>query len=268
MERNHMHLSDESTFKRGFLFKSCIYLTFIFDVTLKTKIPKTDFNIAHFDWIETLLPFSNTENVIMLIVFSGIFALFIKKIYPLADVVFAVSCCYFYFSSMKDMFQHHYLVTQLIIALAWLSPNKERLWTVKLCAILMSVVYVYTAITKMTHVSISGKVFILQNLNKRVLDTVSYISYNILNIEEVYIWYSIGLGAVVLELAIACGLFFGSVYGSRLISSVTFFIGISFHLFIQYLGYNIGWFILYLAEFYIFLYAPDIIIDIIPWKSK
>ena len=118
------------------------------------------FNVCHFAWMDPWLPLPAGHIMLIGWLFQSFLALRIALSSPPRWMpwLLAIQYAAFYFCSRIDSFQHHYLLSLLLIILAFIRVDKPaaRSWPIRLVLIQLSIVYVWAAVAKMNGQWLSG----------------------------------------------------------------------------------------------------------------
>jgi hypothetical protein len=117
------------------------------------------FNVAHFAWLDALLPLPSAAGYAGLLAATGVLSA-MCALGPLNTLMrWAVAFAYTlgWAMSMHDSYQHHYLLSWLLLALAIAPvptglPSRSRVWAPGhvLLSITCGVVYTFTAVSKLS----------------------------------------------------------------------------------------------------------------------
>lgn len=233
------------------------------------------FNVAHFRWLDALQPVPRASHylfVLMGAAVSSLTAALVRSPRPWA-VSAAVFFTYGWMMSVLDSYQHHYLMSWLLVLFACEPVRSENLFQATttnrvtpfgywLACWLCAAVYGFTAVTKADEGWLSGQV--LATLGENDVDsTIAWVRrWSGLSALEVY--------AVAARLALAAQVMVCAVYlvaplrerfaWVRYVRWMGALVAITFHLGVIPLGLEIGWFTWYSVFMALAFLGPDV-----PW---
>ena len=223
---------------RPYLLMKAALLLLAFDMWLLrtvrgSRIGVFEFNVAHFPLLDAIHPVPTPEHYISVALSVGILALVITFAGAVrwALLLLALGYTYTWAISMTDMFQHHYFVSLVLIAFIFFPisnateiyptvppakrkrpqkakhPNATRpsvsAWGYRLLAANMAIVYIYTAVTKL-----SEQEFIHGDIVKRLTRSKPYLRtvetwFADFNIDTDLFYQLTSLGVIGLQLFLA-----------------------------------------------------------------
>ncbi len=181
------------------------------------------------------------------------------RYYHTASLVASAAYSIAYFSSVLDRYQHHLLLSYLLVLLPW-APT--RAWVQRLIAWQVSIVYFWTVVTKLSDggVFLNGD-FVRSTAQLRgVFDAVHTVSSTI-GVADTTMWTVIAVGVVAVEVLLCVLLLPDHL---RVLSIVP---GVALHAGIEVLGtLSIGFFSFYMLAFYL-LWLPPVPLQVQRWTS-
>lgn len=245
------------------------------------------FNVPHFAWMGALPITTTAAYVGGIVLVSGLSILAATLERPPRALLLAIAALYTWgwSSSMLDSYQHHYLLSWMLVAFAaypthdatalFGGPRSERphgivprshAWGPKLTWILCAVVYAYTAVSKTEPEWRNGEA--LRNITHdgaTIPGAIEMLSNSGWSGDDVWPF----LGASTIAVQIVCALGYlgalvrdGFVPGStpaRVMAGVAtaaLFAAVSFHVGAEVMGLEIGWFSYYMILVAIASFAP------------
>lgn len=224
------------------------------------------FNVAHFAWMQDLLPLPTREFALVSYLLQLLLAIRLavgvgRRIdAALLAGLYGVT----YFWSQLDSYQHHYLMFLLITLTAFLPLDEARVankpfgpppepvrtggWALKLMLVQVSIVYLYTAWTKTDADWVDGST-LYRFTQGWVHDWVKDVAVPMgLDPTDVWAWMAISVIFQQIFLAIA-------IHIPRL-HWLAVLVAIAFHGTLEVWGFKIGWFSYYMFTIYLLL-LPD-----------
>lgn len=207
------------------------------------------FNVSHVRIIDDSIGFVSLSPV--WIETTSIYMAMISLL-CLSDTLFPVCCpmiaviyTFNYLASRLDSYQHHFFNVLLLWNLSMLSMSniKPRIQTLKYQ---VSILYFFTAITKMHAMFTSGVLLQRQLLFKSVYDSISFVSETLF-IDETVVWSVMAYGVVAHEL------FLCYVWATGKKGWLFTITGISLHIAIELSGFKILMFSYYMIALYVFV---------------
>jgi len=211
------------------------------------------FNVSHFPALDGLLPLPDRRIMVLLWLGQGFLALRMalgagsKRTAWLLTAAFGAT----YFWSQLDSYQHHYLLFLLLGMAACVDWNAERppTWPVRLILCQVSIVYLWTAITKMQPLWLDGTLIARQVPSGPVPDMVARIAGTV-GMETTSLWAVMAVGVLIAELSLVVGL---HVERLRLVALA---LGLALHGGIEYAGFKIGLFSYFMFAIYLLVVPP------------
>lgn len=220
-----------------------------------------DFNVAHFEWLSTLLPMPSRHLMLAVFLLQAFLAfrimagVAIRQSLALLTALFG----YGYFISQVNSYQHHYLLFLLLFLLnfcpwdaARRSENPKELmpgWSIRTLLVQFSILYFWTAVAKMDGHWLSGETLAMQVPDSGTRDMVANVAQS-LGVETLTLWAAASIGVMVMEVILAIGLQFPKLWPFMMP------IGMAFHASVEFSGYKIGLFSYFMVLAYI-LVIPE-----------
>ncbi|TNE86279.1 MAG: tetratricopeptide repeat protein [Deltaproteobacteria bacterium] len=221
-------------------------------------------NLAHFDWLDTLLPLPRVEIHLGAYLLSAFLSLCVaagiatRVFIPLIATLYG----YAYFSSMADGYQHHYLLFWILVVCSFVrfdqapgiaSPPAEgriRSWGLSLLYAQIAIVYLFTAITKVDPQWVSGWA-----LEQQVSTPSVRALFESTNA-------ALGLGplgayAIVATSVMLWQFLAAASFVDERLHAIACLTGLVFHVTIEFIGIEIRWFSYYMIALYYLLLLPD-----------
>ena len=260
---------------RPWLVEKCVLVLLALDMWLlrfgaANRYDADELNLAHFAWLDWLGPTPSTGLYIGVAVLAGVLALAIAFAGLGVGWKLALVALYSYTWAMSrlDTFQHHYLLSWLLLCVAffprvrladfWKSSGQSNVqkisrsplvsaWAWVLLVCLIAIVYCYTAVAKLDRVwqsgaclqQLSGTIELLRPLENAFVQIGG---------EAESFWRWMARGTVLVELLIAAGYLLMPLAERRVSrwASRTFFVcwllAIGLHVGFELAGLLIGWF--------------------------
>lgn len=264
---------------RAFFLERGLYALLAFDVWALMiqhggRYGVGGFNVAHFAWLERLVPNPTPALYVGLLSASGLLA-FCGALGTLPPVGRAVLFGLYSFAwaiSLHDSYQHHYLLSWLLLFLASFPTLSVRMcaWTkhvisslgMSLVATCCAVVYTFTAVSKLSPAWRSG--YVLRALS-RSNGPLALVPRGLMSvgIAEDSAFRAAALGIVLLQACVALGFLASTLRdtargrGLGVLCSVALTLSLSFHLLTELdSAFAIGWFSYYMAWIAVVLLVP------------
>jgi hypothetical protein len=242
-----------------------------------------DFNVAHFGWLDALAPSPSSGLYVGVQLLIGWLSFVLVWVgpRPIALTVLAVLYTYGWAMSQLDSYQHHYLLSWLLVAFA-LQPrlqveeligatdqpearqDQPRLvsdWAFVLTACTLAIVYGFAAISKTEHDWLEGRVLQRFSGARHALQLLEP-SFRWLNIDPKATGTVAAMGTVGVQAVIACGYLLApwrdrsDSRALRVVWGTAWFAATSFHLAAERLELRIGWFSWYMIVAAAVFFAP------------
>ncbi len=279
---------------RGFLLRRAIYLLLAFDLWLVMiehggRYGAGNFNVAHFAWVDRLVGVPSPALYVGLLIFTGLLALgfALLRVGTLERLGLAVLYTASWVISLHDSYQHHYLLSWLLLWCAFIpepalselcarpAPDEAQQVGARpavgltLTAFTCAIVYAFTALSKSSPEWRSGAVLsrLSQPSSTRPdggpLAALARASAELLSVPppQILAWLSWSLIALQLVVALgyACspGRDVSSGRVRNVLSSAGLCAAFSFHLGAEITGiFEIGWFSYYMLWIALVLLSP------------
>lgn len=236
-----------------------------------------DFNVAHFAWLDAILPVPTPGAYIAVLALSGVLALFgaLSRLSALGAGLLLVLYTLSWSMSMLDSYQHHYFLSLVLVCLAaFPRVDPEDLATSKgprgegdgtddhavpmsagfgypLLASTIAIVYAYTALAKCDALWTTG--YTIRRISQ-VEDLVAPVLAKVtaLGVSEASFWAFFATSVIPLEAAIAVGYAISSqrdrapTRAHVAVAWATFLLGFMLHLGAEAMSLDIGWFSYYM----------------------
>ncbi|MFT3923534.1 MAG: hypothetical protein QM778_13455 [Myxococcales bacterium] len=273
---------------RAFLLRRGLYLLLAFDAWLVMlehggRYGAGDFNVAHFSWLDALVGVPSPALYVGLLICAGLLSLiltFVRASRP-ARLLLAGLYTFSWAISLHDSYQHHYLLSWLLLWAAFVpepashelvedQPAPVRAVGLTLTAFSCAIVYSFTAVSKSSPEWRSGAVLArlipagkegAQNPVAQLRDWAS--SLLEMPAQRILAWFSLSLLVLQLVVALAYAVSPGrdqaGVRGPRAwICGVGLAAAVAFHLGTELTGvFEIGWFSYYMLWVSCVLLAPS-----------
>ncbi len=239
------------------------------------------FNVAHFAWLDALQPPPTTELYVGLVLLVGLGALLgafgILGRWGLGAL--AALYTYGWMMSQLDSYQHHYFLTWLLFGLALIPPLdlKEVLpargaetrpaaptveaWAFKLLAATVSLLYLWTGVSKTEEAWRSGTVLVRINRSGGKLEPFRELGAS-LGLSDEAFWSLCGHSVIGVQWLIAAAYAHYALFGERTgrkgwaLRLVGLLSAVSFHVGAEYFELRIGWFSHYMIVIGLGLLLP------------
>lgn len=255
---------------RAFFFGVLIYD--LIGITFKhaARYGVDDFNIAHFGWLNALLPLPDPMLVGTLWTVCAFAAVFAALNVHTGAAIRTVAIIYggVYFWSQIDSYQHHYLNAMIAFILAilptrvWQSPNNETLLNpsspfIGLLYVEVGLIYLWTGIAKVDATWLSGATMMSIGHGDELLVFTSHISELLygtsgdprLAMDALYRTLSVSVVAGEILVAFC--------YFCPRLRTLGLILAPIFHLSVEFLGLDIELFSLYMIGINLILLSPD-----------
>jgi len=238
-----------------------------------------DFNVAHFVWLDAITPTPEPSFYVGLVCFCGLLALTaaIGGMNRWVLGTLAVVFTYSWAMSMLDSYQHHYLLTILLIAFALYPSVTCRLlaappaeeetavdsaetrslpggnlsaWAYHATAVSIGIVYSYTALSKSEPQWRDGSA--LQRIATEQMAPFYEYFVDSRGWEHETFWTMMGTSVILLQILIAAGYYCAPLLDRddlswpKWVCGAAWFGAMNFHIGAEYLDLQIGWFSYYM----------------------
>lgn len=271
---------------RAWLFRRGLYLLLAFDAWLVMvehggRYGAGGFNVAHFAWLDALLPVPSAALYIGGLVAIGLAAITMALLQVGRAAKLALACAYTlsWAISLHDSYQHHYLLSWLLLWAVFIpevstrelrEPAPAPALGLSLSAFTCAIVYAFTAVAKAAPNWRSGEV--LARLsgsqppgapNPGVLDPVRDLLMATFDVDAAQAFRWIASSVIALQVCVAVGYSAapGRDVGARKVRAVLCSVALmgaaSFHVGAELTGmFKIGWFSYYMLWIAFVLLAP------------
>jgi hypothetical protein len=233
----------------------------------------SEFNVAHFGWLDAVAPAPTAARYLGALVLVGLGSAVVAADARAPRALLAAVTVLYTWTwaiSMQDGYQHHYLLTWVLaglvllprVTLAELSPPRENAtasaWSYAVVAVTCGLVYAYGAVAKLEPEWLGGHVF------HRIADASPAASARLLREvaeTEALRWRVLSAGVVLAELLLAAAFALAPLRDRtpripRVAWIVALGTALAFHLGIQMIGLGIGWFSWYMLLFALAFLSP------------
>jgi Vitamin K-dependent gamma-carboxylase len=226
-----------------------------------------EFNVSHVPVLDAFLPRPSAAVITAAYLFMGFLSLRVALGIALRGSLVALAVLYnaTYYWSQVDSYQHHYLIGLLLILCCFLPfgatpgvdqaatpPLSQRTgsWAARLIYLQVSIVYFYTATTKVTHYWLDG--WALDRIIEVPWVRAAYASAG----------DALGLGAqgpyaFVAHVIMLWQFFVAVAFLSERLRPIACITGPIFHALVEVIDLKIGWFSYYMIATYYILLFPD-----------
>lgn len=220
-----------------------------------------DFNVAHFAFLDALLPLPGREAMMVLYIVQAYLGFRVMAGVTVRWSLAILTALYgfTYFISQVDSYQHHYLVFLLLFLFNFFPWDAARDtedprallpgWAVRLLMCQVSVLYLWTAIAKMDPVWIDGRTFRMQLTDPFFLSMLKSVSSS-LGMELLTLFSVVSVAVMVGELALSVAIHIRRLWPFLVP------VGAAFHMGIEFSGFKIGLFSYFMVALYI-LVIPE-----------
>ena len=243
-------------------------------MTVFSKLDSTNkFHISKFDFLyerNPIYPFTISGNLLYdLFTFScfcSISSAFGFE-YNFAATCSAITYSLAFFSTLLDSFQHHYLLCLILVILIFKEVGGE--WVPRLLSVQLSIVYLFTIMTKLTDGFLFIKGRFIPNIAMliKVHNFVTWISTSIGIVEEYHVWSAMALFTVFSEIFLAMSIVVAvrfrneTTFRTRLFVFIVWIVGTCLHISFEVFGsLRIRFFSWYMVILYWGLIGPDFFI--------
>lgn len=233
------------------------------------------FNVAHFTWLDTLLPNVSPGFYVATMSLAAGSAGLAALLGPRRElvVVAAVTMNLGWAMSLLDSYQHHYLLGLLLVCMIGFSKKssdasqdgeepRSAPWGYGLTCLTVSNVYVFAAISKAEPAWRSG-VALKQIVGERAHELIALWTELGLSVEA--FWLTAGHSTYLVQFFLA-GVYLIAPLSTRsrlltLVRSVGLIVALSFHIGAEYLELQIEWFSYYMLLIAVFFLGPTSHLD-------
>ncbi|HEC64079.1 MAG TPA: hypothetical protein ENI23_02155 [bacterium] len=187
--------------------------------------------------------------------------------YTISTTCGALTYSLAFFGTALDSFQHHYLLCLVLVILIFKEEGEE--WVSRLLSVQLSIVYLFTVITKLTDGFLFLKGAFTPNIAMvmKVHNFVTWISRSTGIIEEYHVWSAMAfitiLGEVFLAVSIVVAVRYkdNDTLRARLFGFIVWIAGTTLHISFEVFGsISIRFFSWYMVLLYWGLIGPDFLI--------
>ena len=245
----------------------------------------TGFNVAHFSLLDQIQPQPTPQLQGAVQFLTGLMALTLALlgIRRAALGVLSVLYTYGWAMSLLDSFQHHYLMSTILVIMIFFPTDQTRIveqagshkrvtdwpcancWSYVLLCVTVAIVYIYSAIAKCDAEWISGSTIWEIDKGSGFLTSLASILAHV-GISNAMFWPFISVGAIVIEMAIAAAYLVAIVQDrskSRIVRVVcwtAWALAISLHTGFVLMQLKIGWFSLYMVLLACVVFLPSAVL--------
>ena len=230
-----------------------------------------DFNVAHFSWLDAVQPMPTPSLYAALLLLCGGLA-FVQAIVGLRrPLMIAATALYTYgwAMSLQDAYQHHYLISLVMLCFCLFPDDRGRprtvvAWGYQLLLATISVVYAYAMISKLDSLWWGGSFLAMLTRNKpAIMSVVKQLQGS--GLEPSTLWWLLAAVTIALEgflsLAYLAALFRDRpLPAAPIVPSIAglavFFLAANMHIGIEVFGLRIGWFSFYMIAWAAVVFLP------------
>ncbi len=225
------------------------------------------FNVSHLHWLDPYLPAPTAVGLTALYLVAGFLAmrvaLGLATRSSLVALTVLYSCAYFW--SQADSYQHHYLICLLLLLCCFVpfdatpgldvardedAPSAVPSWATRLIYVEVSIVYFFTALTKVDEHWLDG--WALERIVR-----VEGVRTLYAQIAEAMGWGPLGTYALVAHAIMIWQFFVAVAFLVPRLRPAACVTGPLFHVLVEVLDLKIGWFSYYMIGIYYLLLFPD-----------
>ena len=254
------------------------------------------FNVSHFGWLDALQPVPSSALYVGLVLFVGLlaFAIATAGTQHIALGALAVIYSYGWMMSMLDSYQHHYLLSILLVAfVGWPQHSARQLfvdppllkgkrkkaplyvagptasaWAYVLACCSIAIVYGYTAIAKTEEAWRTGDA--LRRIAPDAMRPFEDYFVVAWGMPSETFWSMVGHSVIMVQVVIAAAYVAAPLRdhgdrGMRVICWLGFLAAASFHLGAEYLELRIGWFSWYMLAIAAICFLPAEMVHAAGW---
>lgn len=258
-----------TTFRVGF-FALLAFDQWILMVPHAPRYGAAGFNVSHVPYIDAVLPVPDAETVTVMYMLGGFLALRVAIGLSVRASLVGLTVLYSaaYYWSQQDSYQHHYLIT-LLLLLCCFAPLHDlpgldrarapdtggdaryvRSWAMRLVYTEISIVYFYTAVTKATRYWLDGWAL------DRII-TVEWVRDAYATVGDALGWSALGPYAFVSHVIMIWQFFVAVAFLFPRLRPLACVTGPLFHVLVEVIELDIGWFSYYMIATYYILLFPD-----------
>ena len=245
------------------------------------------FNVSHFGWLDAVQPVPSSGLYVGLVLFAGLLAFGIATAGTQRIAIGALAVIYTYgwMMSMLDSYQHHYLLSILLVAFvgwpaygarqlfadppivkgkrkkvrAWEHAPSTSAWAYVLACCSIAIVYGYTAIAKTEDAWRSGDA--LRRIAPEAMRPFESYFVGDWGMASETFWSLVGHSVIMVQVVIAAAYVAAPLLdrgdrGMRVICWLGLVAAASFHLGAEYLELRIGWFSWYMLAIAVICFLP------------
>ena len=266
-ERSHTIRFRIKTFRFMFFMLLAIDLYLMSDYVVENANKSSGFYASKVSWLFEESPFGHPfilsgevlKRFYEVACFGAVFASF-GLMYELSCACTAFTYSVIYCGNALLQYQHYYLLCLILWICIFL--NEKNAWVSRLISVQLSIVYAFTALTKITdgRVFFGGTTFTVLSKRIWVHESVTYLSRS-LAIDEGMIWSTTSFTVIIVELLLVVLVVVAVRSRSKFTMSFTWLIGMTLHASFQFAGsLRIGFFSLYMFILYWLLIGPVFLI--------
>ena len=240
----------------------------------------TDFQVAHFAWMDRVQPFPTAGLHVAVVLLTGLLSLTLAltKFHRGGMLALFFLYTYSWSMSMLDGYQHHYFLSLVLFCMVGFSAEasaspgvgaESRLtggWGFPLLGVTVAVLYFFTAIAKMDHAWVAGEILPTIGGAERALGWLANGAVS-LGIERHRFWGWASTGVVAQELLIGAT-YLAAVHQDRpearvrrLVCGVGFGAAVTLHLMAEAMDLRIG-----LFSYYMLTLAGSFLLPLPVWS--
>ncbi len=225
------------------------------------------FNVSHVPFLDVVLPAPNAVGMTALYLVAGFLAMRIALGLATRVSIVALTILYSvaYFWSQVDSYQHHYLICLLLLLSCFVpfdhtpgldrarkpsEPASVRSWAARLIYVQVSIVYFFTATTKVDEHWLNG--WALEKIIQVEWVRDFYAATN-----EALGWSDLGAYAFVAHAIMIWQFFVAVAFLFPKLRPAACLTGPMFHILVELIDLKIGWFSYYMIGIYYLLLFPD-----------
>ncbi|MCP4810480.1 MAG: HTTM domain-containing protein [Proteobacteria bacterium] len=216
------------------------------------------FNVSHFAGLDGLIPVPDKAWMVGIALIQIVLAVRAALGVQLRVTVPALTLLYgaSYYWSQLDSYQHHYLITVLLLIVSgglWLDGDGKRIpaWTLRLMMAVLSIMYLWAAITKVDPEWLGGKTLGAALVDDDARIWVKSLAAS-LDVGHMTVLSWASWAAMIGEVVLAVGLLWPKT------RRVCWALGLAFHVGVEIAALRIGLFSYFMVGLYL-LYAPEVV---------
>ncbi len=228
-----------------------------------------DFNVAHFGWMDALLPAPTAASQLVVLLLSGALAALgaLGVLGRLGLGLLVALYSYAWMASQLDSYQHHYFLSWALFCVVFfprdqlVAAARVQAWSTRLFAALCANLYAFTALSKTETQWLRGEVLQRIHDGSGAFEPLLAAS-SLFGLSEETAWLLAGISVVVVQIIIcaaylAAALTAESSRVGRALRWTGLVLAITFHGLAEHLGLRIGWFSIYMIFVAFTLLSPE-----------